>query len=148
MPAIPHKTSARLLPEEIERIFTEHHGLVYRTAYRVTGNAEEAEDVLQMLFLRLLRRESPPDFRGDPRAYLHRSAVNIALDFLRVRGRNISADDVTAHIVDQRPTLRKILDGNGPPSDSKFSETLKWIKTQINEDFKGRAFLLDVWSTT
>jgi len=107
MLAIPQKTTSRLLPQEIERIFTEHHDLVYRAAYRVTGNAEEAEDVLQMLFLRLLRRENPPDFRGDPRAYLHRAAVNIALDILRVRGRNISSplyDDVTVQIADQRPT--------------------------------------------
>jgi len=37
-------------------LFRVHHGLVFRTAYRITGNAGDAEDVLQTVFLRLLRR--------------------------------------------------------------------------------------------
>ena len=49
--------NARPLPEDFERTFREHHDLVYRAAYRITGNAEDAEDALQTLFLRLLRRE-------------------------------------------------------------------------------------------
>jgi RNA polymerase sigma-70 factor, ECF subfamily len=100
----PQKSRARLVPEEIERIFKEHHDLVYRAAYRVTGRADEAEDVLQTLFLRLLRRECPPDFSDGPKAYLHRAAVNIALDILRVRGRSVSTDDAALSIEDERPT--------------------------------------------
>ena len=34
-------------------IFEEHHDRVFRAAYRVTGNASDAEDVLQTVFLRL-----------------------------------------------------------------------------------------------
>ena len=46
------------LPDEFERVFRAHHGLVFRTAYRITGNAADAEDVSQMVFLRLFRREA------------------------------------------------------------------------------------------
>ena len=46
------------LPEEFERLYREHATFVYRTALRITRNAEEAEDILQIIFLRLLRRES------------------------------------------------------------------------------------------
>jgi RNA polymerase sigma-70 factor, ECF subfamily len=38
-------------------MFQTHNGLVFRTAYRITGNAADAEDVLQTVFLRMLRRD-------------------------------------------------------------------------------------------
>jgi hypothetical protein len=49
-------------PREFEEVFQEHYVLVYRTAYGVTGRVEDAEDVVQTIFLRLLQRERPPDF--------------------------------------------------------------------------------------
>jgi RNA polymerase sigma-70 factor (ECF subfamily) len=85
-------------------MFKENHDLVYRAAYRITGNAEDAEDVLQTLFLRLLRREYPPDIENNPRAYLHRAAVNIALDIVKLRARSISTDENEIQLEDTRPT--------------------------------------------
>jgi RNA polymerase sigma-70 factor (ECF subfamily) len=73
------------LPEEFERLYREHATFVYRTALRITRNAEEAEDILQTIFLRLLRRESSPDLEKRPRAYLYRAAVNAALDAIESR---------------------------------------------------------------
>jgi RNA polymerase sigma-70 factor (ECF subfamily) len=55
------------LTEEFEQIFREHSLFVYRTAYAVTGNAEDAEDVLQTIFLRLVRRELPPNLKEKQR---------------------------------------------------------------------------------
>ena len=52
----------------IEEIFREHHQLVYRTACVITGSPDDAEDVLQTIFLRLLARGVPPDLK-DPKAY-------------------------------------------------------------------------------
>ena len=49
------------LGQEFENLFHEHYPLVYRTAYRVTGRAEDAEDVVQTLFLRLVRSGLPSD---------------------------------------------------------------------------------------
>jgi DNA-directed RNA polymerase specialized sigma24 family protein len=43
------------IPDELERAFRAHHPLVFRTAYRITGNVADAEDVLQTVFLRLAR---------------------------------------------------------------------------------------------
>jgi len=93
MTAPVQRTNARSLPEDIERIFKEHHGLIYRAAYRITGNSQDAEDVLQTLFLRLLRRERPPDFQLNPKGYLHRAAVNIGLDVIKLRKRNVPPDE-------------------------------------------------------
>ena len=100
MAATVQRTNARALPEDFERIFQEHHRLVYRAAYRITGNAEDAEDVLQTLFLRLLRRERPLDLQENPKGYLHRAAVNIALDVIKLRKRNVPPDESIA--MDQR----------------------------------------------
>jgi hypothetical protein len=40
----------------------DHSRLIYRTAYGVTGSVEDAQDILQTIFLRLLRRDLPPLF--------------------------------------------------------------------------------------
>lgn len=79
---------------ELERIFADHKDLVFRAAYRVTGNSSDAEDVLQTVFLRLLRLEQTPEIQH-LRAYLHRAAVNAALDLLRSRkdNQNLPLDD-------------------------------------------------------
>jgi RNA polymerase sigma-70 factor, ECF subfamily len=73
------------LPEEFELLYREHGAFVYRTAFRILRNAEEAEDVLQTIFLRLMRRGCPPDLQRRPRAYLYRAAVNGALDAIKLR---------------------------------------------------------------
>jgi RNA polymerase sigma-70 factor (ECF subfamily) len=79
-------TEKRLSPE-FEQLFREHSQLVYRTAYGVTASAEDAEDVLQTIFLRLLRRDWPPHLQSNPKAYLYRAAVNVSLNTLRSRRR-------------------------------------------------------------
>ncbi len=38
-------------PNPLEETLRAHHGLVFRTAYRITGNAADAEDVLLTVFL-------------------------------------------------------------------------------------------------
>ena len=81
---------------DLEKIFREHHALVYRAAYRITGNAQDAEDVLQTVFLRLVRREDDTAPVGSITAYLQRAAVNAALDLMRSRqrARSMPLEDV------------------------------------------------------
>jgi RNA polymerase sigma-70 factor (ECF subfamily) len=55
----------------------------------ITGNLEDAEDVVQTLFLRLIRRGLPPGCKQSPKAYLYRATVNMALDSVRARQRQI-----------------------------------------------------------
>ena len=42
--------------QEFEALFDDHYALVYRTAYGITGRVEDAEDIVQTIFLRLLQR--------------------------------------------------------------------------------------------
>jgi len=68
--------------------------LIYSTAYSVTGSRQDAEDVLQTIFVRLLQRELPVEFRKNLKGYLYRAAVNVSLATIRSRKRRKIADDV------------------------------------------------------
>lgn len=73
------------IPDELERAFRAHHRLVFRTAYRITGNAADAEDALQTVFMRLLRRAEDAEALQKQESYLRRAAINAALDIVRAR---------------------------------------------------------------
>jgi RNA polymerase sigma-70 factor (ECF subfamily) len=84
--ALPNVTTA-LMTSELDRIFRDHYQLIYRTAYGVTGNREDAQDVLQSLFVKLLRQKCPADLKTNPKAYLYRAAVNLSLTTIQQRKR-------------------------------------------------------------
>jgi RNA polymerase sigma-70 factor, ECF subfamily len=89
--------------KEIEKAFLENHEMVYRVAFRITGNASDAEDVLQTLFLRLVRREWLPDAETGWPGYLHRATINIALDIIRARARQAPLDETAFNVREHRP---------------------------------------------
>jgi RNA polymerase sigma-70 factor (ECF subfamily) len=70
---------------ELERLFLAHHERVFKAAYRVTGNSSDAEDVLQTVFLRLLRNQHDFSDLDDAGNYLYRAGVNAAVDIVRSR---------------------------------------------------------------
>lgn len=77
---------------DLAELYREHASQVFRAAYRITGNASDAEDVLQTVFMRLLKREEQVDLSAGAARYLHRAAVNAALDALRARKRRGAVD--------------------------------------------------------
>lgn len=89
-------TEAHDPPGELETLFRENYNQVYRTAYRITGSTSDAEDVLQTVFLRLARRDEQYALQPNPAAYLHRAAVNAALDLIRRRKRTASTTSTDA----------------------------------------------------
>jgi len=78
-------------------MFQAHHGLVFRTAYRITGNAADAEDVLQTVFLRMLRRDQASGALERQESYFRRAAINVSLDVVRTGkdSRSVPLDDVS-----------------------------------------------------
>ena len=81
---------------DLEQIYREHQQRVLRAAYRITGSAQDAEDVLQTVFMRLVRREGGSPLSDSPGHYLHRAAINAGLDIVRSRqaARATPLDDV------------------------------------------------------
>jgi RNA polymerase sigma-70 factor (ECF subfamily) len=71
-------------PSEFQRVFDEHRRGVYGTALRILGNAAQAQDVTQDVFLRLWRRPDTFDARrGELGSYLRLMARSRALDLWR-----------------------------------------------------------------
>ena len=92
-----------MAPPDLETLYRVHHGRVLQAAYRVTGNAADAEDALQAVFLRLARREEalPGDIEGAG-AYLQRAGINAGLDLVRRRRREAGTplDEIAPLVAD------------------------------------------------
>src|SRR5436309_11976405 len=70
------------------RVLVEQHSpVIFRLAYRMTGNEHDADDVVQETFLRAYRQLDRFEERANFGTWLHRIAINCALDLLRARGR-------------------------------------------------------------
>jgi len=83
--AIENIMVTQVVPE-LEEVFRAHQACVLKAAYRITGSMADAEDVSQSVFLRLARGIVDPSRISNLQSYLHRSAVNAALDLIRSRG--------------------------------------------------------------
>lgn len=77
-------------------LYERHHLRLFRAAWRITGNEADAEDVLQTVFLRVLRMEEPLEPEAGAIAYLQRATVHAALDVLR-RRKSAKADPFEAN---------------------------------------------------
>jgi RNA polymerase sigma factor (sigma-70 family) len=89
--------SGDVLTQKFDQIFRENYRFVYRTAYSVTANHSDAEDVVQSVFLKLFQHEAPIRLKKEPRAYLYRAAVNTALNVVRAR-KNHSVIDTNEYL--------------------------------------------------
>jgi RNA polymerase sigma-70 factor (ECF subfamily) len=64
-----------------------HSRSVFRLAYRMTGNRQDAEDVVQETFLRAFRQLPAFEARCAFSSWVYRIAANYALDLIRSRRR-------------------------------------------------------------
>ena len=76
-----------------ERLVQRHEQVVWRTAYRLVGDHQAAEDIAQDAFLRIL--QAAPRYRPTAsfRTYLYHVVVRIGLDHLR-KGRPAPAGNL------------------------------------------------------
>ena len=107
---------------DLEQVFRENHAMVFRAAYRITGNADDAEDVLQTVFLRMLKRDSGAVPVDNMASFLHRAAVNAALDLVRARQnvRSVPLDEL-------EPVLAES-SHRGPERAHNSSEIREWLR--------------------
>ena|SRR5437867_8388962 len=111
--------------QDFDAFYREYYPLVYRTAYSVTHNRQDAEDVLQTVFLNVLRRDDPNELPANVKGYLYRAAVREALHLVRARARqavvhnlesveraareaeSVLEDETRASLLDAIATLRR-----------------------------------------
>ncbi len=125
MQAVMREEPVHPIPDDLEQMFQLHHGLVFRTAYRITGNAADAEDVLQTVFLRMLRRDHAAEMLQKPESYFRRAAVNVALDVVR-RGRDSRSVPLEEVSPDQHPAERR------EPDAGELRECLRRALASLN----------------
>jgi len=79
--------------EDAFRVLVERHGrAVFRLAFRMTGRAEDAEDVVQETFIRVHRQLGRFEARSNFGTWVYRIAFNCAIDYMRARPHRESAE--------------------------------------------------------
>ena len=95
------------------RVLVERHSrTLFRLAFRMTSNEQDAEDVVQETFLRAYRRIGNFDERASFGTWLYRITVNCSLDLVRARKRrsehsgpaNVEMDDIVQSLPASAPT--------------------------------------------
>ena len=71
--------------EAFRALVERHSRAVFRLAHRMTGNASDAEDVVQETFLKAYRQLSRFESRANFGTWVHRIAVNCSIDLIRSR---------------------------------------------------------------
>jgi RNA polymerase sigma-70 factor (ECF subfamily) len=94
---------------EAFRLLVEKHSrTIFRVAYRMTGNEHDADDVVQEAFLRAYRQIERFEERANFGTWLHRIAINCALDLLRARGRENRVEGLMDDGEEYVPELRSM----------------------------------------
>ena len=80
---------ARAGDSDAFRLLVEQHSrAIFRLAFRMTGNEQDAEDVVQETFLRAYKQLDRYEARSSFSTWLFRIASNYSLDLIRMRKRH------------------------------------------------------------
>lgn len=114
----------------LEALFRRHNDRVFRTAYRVTGSAADAEDVLQTVFLRVARDQQAAETAQNAEAYFSRAAINASLDLLRSRKRSksVALDDV-----EERASVASFILKDNPATHHEDRELRRLIREAVSK---------------
>jgi RNA polymerase sigma-70 factor, ECF subfamily len=81
--------------EAFRALVDRHSRAVYRLAYRMTGSAQDAEDVVQETFLKAYRQLGRFESRANFSTWLHRIGVNCSIDLIRARPHREAGHDTS-----------------------------------------------------
>ena len=117
--------------ETFQVLVERHSHAVFRLAYRMTGNEEDAEDVVQETFLRAFRRLNQFAGQASFAVWLHRIAANCSLDLLRQRRRQATAGVLRSP---HPPETLDLLPGPTPTPDRAMAnaETQQQVQTALD----------------
>ena len=95
--------------EAFRQLVDRHSRSIYRLAFRMTGRAEDAEDVVQETLVRAYRQLGRFEARANFGTWLYRIGFNCSIDYMRARPKRESAapDD----------TLERLPVAQGPDVD-------------------------------
>ena len=115
----------------------------YTLAYRLTGNEEDAKDVVQDAYLRAYK--SIRRFRGDAAfsTWLYRITANCASTYLvkRTKARHEELDEETSAVVDERPEIDPVQRSDAEYERRRLTEALE----QLPPEMRAVVVLRDVY---
>ncbi|WP_285509265.1 RNA polymerase sigma factor SigE [Actinokineospora sp. NBRC 105648] len=122
-----------------DEVVREHGDRVYRLAYRLAGNAHDAEDLTQETFIRVFRSLAsykPGTFEG----WLHRITTNLFLDMVRRRSRlrMEGLPDDTDRIVGDDPSPEEVYE------ETHLDPDLQASLDELPPEFRAAVVLCDV----
>jgi RNA polymerase sigma factor (sigma-70 family) len=120
----------------IERLFREHNEALLRFLHTRLRSAQEARDVAQEAYVRLLSLHQP-EAVSYLRAFLFQTAANLALDRLR--------RDQVHHRATEQPMFNEFVDSRTPErrlAGAQDIEQLQWLLRSLPPKCQ-RAFLLN-----
>ena len=115
------------------RLLVEQHSrAVFRLAFRMTGNEQDAEDVVQETFLRAYRQLDKYEARASFSTWLYRIASNYSLDLIRMRKRH--EDKRERGKAEERDILQTLpVNTPGPDRIVYSSQVQERVKEALNE---------------
>ena len=127
------------------RLLVEQHSrAVFRLAFRMTGNEQDAEDVVQETFLRAYRQLDKYEARSSFSTWLYRIASNYSLDLIRMRKRHEDKRERGSK-ADERDILQTIpVNAPGPDRIAHSNQVQARVNEALDElsDQERTAFVL------
>ena len=127
------------------RLLVEQHSrAVFRLAFRMTGNEQDAEDVVQETFLRAYRQLDKYEARSSFATWLYRIASNYSLDLIRMRKRHEEKRERGSK-AEERDILQTIpVNAPGPDRIAHSTQVQARVNEALNElsDQERTAFVL------
>ncbi len=96
-------------PSAFETLVRQHQKDLFRLAYRMTGNADDAKDLSQEAFLRAYRGLGTFDGRSSLSTWLYRITVNLCISHLRQR-RVVDEREIPNTVADPAPKSLETLE--------------------------------------
>lgn len=128
------------------RLLVERHSRpVFRLAFRLTGNEQDSEDVVQETFLRAYKQLKHYEARSSFATWLYRIAANYSLDLIRMRKRHQDRREVNMSHDDETDGMEWIAGTEPTPERLVFSSQVKDRVAAALEELSGQertAFVL------
>jgi RNA polymerase sigma factor (sigma-70 family) len=137
---VPEASEVQWAAPSWDSVVRTHGSRVYRLAYRLTGNAHDAEDLTQDVFVRVFRSLSsytPGTFEG----WLHRITTNLFLDMVRRRARirfEALPDDAPDRLAGREPSPAQAYD------DAHWDDDVQRALDALAPEFRAAVVLCDI----
>lgn len=80
--------------EALRKIYEDYVGLIYSVVYELTAQKEDAQDLTSDFFIRLWDKADRYQPGGKHKGWMVAIARNMAIDYLRKRGRELAVEDM------------------------------------------------------